>query len=71
MSEETEAITSGVFSEQNDEDPLIYVDIHINAHKVERLAIFKGDHYEEVIKRFCLKHGKVILIDRLGLSLKE
>ena len=52
-------------------EPLIYVDIHINSEKIERLAIFKGDHYEEVINRFCLKHGKLIKLTKTGLSIKE
>jgi len=43
-------------------EPLVYVDIHINKEKIERVAIYEGDKLDEVISRFCLKNG---------LSLKE
>jgi hypothetical protein len=38
------------------EQPLVYLDIHINKDKMERIAIYQGQNPDEVIERFAMKH---------------
>jgi hypothetical protein len=39
-----------------DIDPLVFLDIHINKQRIERIAIYKGQNPDEAIHRFGLKH---------------
>ena len=46
--------------EQIDTAPLLFVDVNLGQGKSERITIHEGDRAEDLAKRFCDEHSKVI-----------
>ncbi len=55
-----------------DEEPLVYLDIHINKGKADRITLYKGCNPDEVIERFAMKNYLTSLdIEIIKKALKD
>ena len=54
---ETEAQGEAAPEEEDEEQPLLYVDINLGGAEQERIVIYEGDTAPDLAAKFCEQHG--------------
>ena len=52
--------------EQEDNQPLLFVDVNLGVGKQERIVVCDGDRADELAERFATMHSNLYLINHLN-----
>lgn len=56
-----EIVAEPALNPDNEERPLLFVDINLGDDQVERIVVYEGNTASELALQFSNKHGKMIL----------